>query len=95
MLRSSMPSTAKLLNVHTQEMAERANQGCPLLATLAALVLGEVLHPLDMAMKARARKMFLETATDNSDDGAGGETHPTGYINDVGAATPHVDALFF
>ena len=39
---------------HTQEMAEGVNQGCSLLATLATLVLGEVLHPLDMAMKARA-----------------------------------------
>ena len=38
----------------TPEMAEGANQSCPLSATLAALVLGAVLHLLDMAMKARA-----------------------------------------
>ena len=32
---------------------------------------------------------------DTSNDGAGGETHPMGYIDDVGAATPHVNDLFF
>ena len=39
---------------HTQEMAEGANQGCPLSATLAALVLGEVLRPLGAVLEARA-----------------------------------------
>ena len=57
---------------HTQEMAEGANQGCPLSATLAALVLGEVLRPLDVAMKTRACKRFLAAASDASDGGAGG-----------------------
>ena len=67
----------------------------PTLATLAALVLGEVLHPLDIAMKARAQQRFSESAVDTSDSKAGGETHPMGYIDDVGAATPHVDVIFF
>ena len=80
----------------TQEMAEGVNQGCLLSATLAALVLGEVLRPLGMAMKARARKRFSETAIDNSDgDGAGGDTHLIGYINDLGAENPNVDVLSF
>ena len=46
-------------------------------------------------MKATVRKRFSETAIDNSGDRAGGETHSMGYIDDVGAATPHVDVLFF
>ena len=78
---------------HTQEIAEGANQGCLLSAILATLILGQVLRPLDMEMKARARKRFLAVAGDTSDDGAGGETHPMGYIDDVGAATPHEDVL--
>ena len=80
---------------HTQEMAERANQGCPLSATLAALVLGEVLCSLDTALKARARKRSAGSAVDTSSDGAGGKTCPMGYIDDVGAATPHVNVVFF
>ena len=65
------------------------------MATLAALILGEVLRPLDMAMKVRAHKRFSETAIDNSDDGAEDETHPVGCIDNVGAAIPHVGVLFF
>ena len=61
---------------------------------MATLVLGEVLRPLDMAMKVRARKRFSETAIDNSDDVAEDETHPMGYIDNVGASPPHVDVLF-
>ena len=80
---------------YSQEMAEGAIQGCPLSATLTALVLGDVLRPLDVAMKARACKIFVAAPGDTSDDGAGGETHPMGYIDDVGAATPHEDVLFF
>ena len=80
---------------HTQEMAEGKNQGCPLLATQAALVLGEIFHPLDLATKASAPKRLSKSVVDTSDDGAGGETHPMGYIDDAGAATPHVDVLFF
>ena len=80
---------------HTQEIAEGGNQCCPLSTTLAALVLGEVLRPLDAALKTRAQKQLADSAVDISDDGAGGETHPMGYIDNVGAATPHVDVLFF
>ena len=80
---------------HTQEMVEGENQGCPLSATLAALVFGEVLCPLDDALKARARKRWADSAVDISDDGGGSKTHPMGYIDDVGAATHHVDVIFF
>ena len=73
----------------------RGEPGLPTFGYLAALVLGEVLRPLDMAMKVRAHKRFSETAIDNSDDGAEDETHPMGYIDNVGAAIPHVDVLFF
>ena len=58
---------------------------------MAALVPGEVLRPLDMAIKTRVRKRFSKAAVDTSDDGARGETHPMGSIDDVGVATPHVD----
>ena len=39
--------------------------------------------------------MFSKSAVDTSDNGAADETHPMGYIDDVGAATPHVDVPFF
>ena len=73
----------------------RGNQGCLLSSALAALMLGEVLRPLDVVLKARARKRSADSAVDISDDGAGRETHPMGYIDDVGAATSHIDVLFF
>ena len=72
-------------------MEEGANQGCPLSATLADFVLGEVLKPLDAAMKAREPNRFLDAGYDNGDDGAGGESHPMRYIDDIGTATPHFD----
>ena len=76
-------------------MKEGGNQGCPLSATLAALVLGEVLCSLDTAMKVRAQRQSADSTVDTSDDGVGGENHPMGYIDDVGAATSHIDVLFF
>ena len=76
---------------HTQTMEEGANQGCQLLATPSALILGEVLRPLDAALKTRAQQRFIASRVDTSDDGAGDETHPMGYIDDVGAAIPHVN----
>ena len=80
---------------YTQTKEDKANQGCPLSATLVAIVLGEILRPLDAALKAKAQQRFLASRVDTSDDGAGGGTHPIGYIDDVGAATPRVDVLFF
>ncbi|KAL7524723.1 hypothetical protein ACHAXR_000688, partial [Thalassiosira sp. AJA248-18] len=76
-----------------QMMEECADQGCPLSATPAALVLNEILRPLDAKLKARAKQRM-----DNGnamDDGCGGETHPMGYIDDCGSAVVHADALFF
>ena len=80
---------------HTQGMEEGANQGCPLLTSLAALVLGKVLRPLNVALTARTRRQFLNTMVDTQDNGVGGETHPMGYIDDVGAATPLANVIFF
>ena len=84
-----------MVNGTLLQMAEGANHGCPLSDTLDTLVLGEVLCPLDMAMKVRMHKRFSEKAIDNSDDGAEDETHPMGYIDNVVAAIPHVDVPFF
>ena len=76
-------------------METGANRGGPLSATLTALVLGEVLRPLDAVMKARARKRFPMARVDASDHAAGGETHPMGYIDDGGGVILHVNVLFF
>ncbi|KAL7523745.1 hypothetical protein ACHAXR_000310, partial [Thalassiosira sp. AJA248-18] len=67
-----------------QMMEEGANQGCPLSATLAALVLNEILLPLDDKLKERAKQRRLNG--NMMDDGCGGETHPMGYIDDCGSA---------
>ena len=50
---------------------------------------------INAALKARAGQRFLVSRVDTTDDGAGGETHLMGYIDDVGTATPHVHVIFF
>jgi hypothetical protein len=45
---------------HTQLMEEGVNQGCPQSSTLAAIVLHEVLAPLDAAFKLRATTRWLD-----------------------------------
>ena len=60
---------------------------------MAALVLNEVLVPLNSKLKARARAQFA--AGKLGDDEMGGETHIMGYIDDCGAMVPHVDLAFF
>ena len=74
-------------------MEEGVNQGCPLSSTLAAIVLHEVLAPLDAALKTRAATHWLNGLP--YDDNAGGETHPLAYVNNTGANAPHQDVLFF
>ena len=78
---------------NTQSMAEGVNQGCPLSSILAALVLHEVLAPIDAKLKIRAANRRQQQNT--GDDDAGGETHPMAYIDDAGAAVPHEDVEFF
>ena len=80
-------------NWYTQLMGEVVNQGCPLSATLVALVLNEILVPLNDKLKARSRARVV--AGDLGDDGMGGETHIMGYIDDCGSMIPHVDLAFF
>ena len=78
---------------YSHEMEEGANQGCPLSATLAALLLHEVLGPLTVKLNARA---FVRWCANNIyDDEAGGQTHPMGYIDDVCALVSIEDVLFF
>ena len=78
---------------NTQSMAKGVNQGCPLSSILAALVLHEVLAPIDAKLKIRAANRRQQQNT--GDDDAGGETHPMAYIDDAGAAVPHEDVEFF
>ena len=81
--------------LHTQGMEEGANQGLPISASLAALVLQEVLKLLDASLKVRVHKRFLDNNCDNGGDGEWGESYPVGYIDDCRAAIPHKDMLFF
>lgn len=74
-------------------MAEGVNQGCPLSSILAALVLHEVVAPIDAKLKIRAANRLRLQNTGYDD--AGGETHPMAYIDDAGAAVPHKDVKFF
>ena len=58
---------------HTQSMAEGVNQGCPLSSILAALVLHEVLAPIDAKLKLRAvNHLRLQN---KGDDETGGVKH--------------------
>ena len=80
-------------NWYTQSMEEGVNQGCPLSYILAALVLHEVLAPINAKLTARAFVRYHNN--DKGDDGHGGQTHIMGYIDDVGTAIPHADSFFF
>ena len=73
----------------------KVTTGSHLTAALAALMLGEVLKPLDSVLKAQSRNRFLDRSCDNDNDDVGGESHPMGYIDDCGAAVPDEDVIFF
>ena len=74
-------------NWYSHLMEEGVNQGCPLSATLAALVLNEILAPLTAKLKARAHIRYCQNI--GYDDEFGGESHPMGHIDDVGGISMH------
>ena len=78
---------------HRIMMEEGFNQGCPLSAIFAAIVLNEVLSELDRLLTERAEERLR--LGDKGDDGYGSRTHLSGYVDDVGAVVPVVDVKFF
>ncbi|KAL7531480.1 hypothetical protein ACHAXR_004065, partial [Thalassiosira sp. AJA248-18] len=79
--------------LNTQTVEEGLNQGCLLSAVLAALVLQEVVQPILDKLNHRAATRRRQR--NKYDDGAGGESHPMAYIDDLGVFIPHEDLLFF
>ena len=62
------------------QMLEGVNQGCPLSAIFAALVLDRVLRPVDALLRQRANDRLLNG--DRGDDGHGSITHLFGWVED-------------
>ena len=75
------------------KMEEGVNQGCPLSSIFAALVLNEILVPLDRSLHERADNRALHQGP--GDDGYGGPTHQIGFVDDLGATVVLEDVLFF
>ena len=73
-------------------MLEGVNQGCPLSAIFADLVLDRVLRPLDKLLRKRA-KARLDRG-DLGDDGMGSITNLFVWVDDVCGAIPLVDLKF-
>ncbi|KAL7527629.1 LOW QUALITY PROTEIN: hypothetical protein ACHAXR_002051 [Thalassiosira sp. AJA248-18] len=65
------------------------------LSVLAALVLQEVVQPIFDKLNRRARAALRRRRHNKYDDGAGGESHPMAYIDDLRVFIPHEDLLFF
>ena len=74
-------------------MDEGLNQGCPLSSIYAAMVLNEVIHPLDKSLRARAAVRSL--AGQHLDDGSGGISHLMAYMDDKSAAIPLEELWYF
>ena len=74
-------------------MEEGVNQGCSLSSIFAALVLNEILVPLDKILQERADKRTLQQGP--GDNGCKGRTHQIGFANDLGATVVLEDVLFF
>ena len=74
-------------------MLEGVNQGCPLSAIFAALVLDRVLRPLDTMLRQRAADRLA--SGDSGDDGFGSISHLFGYVDDNSSCVPLVDLAFF
>ena len=74
------------------KMLEGVNQGCPLLAIFAALVLERGLRPLDALLRQRTTDRLLRG--DRGDDGHVSITHLFGWVDDVTSGVPPVDLIF-
>ena len=75
------------------EMVEGVNQGCPLSALFAALVLDRVIRPLDGMLRERAQERVANG--DYGDDGQGSVTNMFAWVDDVCSCIPLVDLRFF
>ena len=73
-------------------MIEGANQGCPLSAIFAALVLDRVIRPIDGQLKARAAARLADG--DKGDDNHGSVANLFGYVDDVATAVCYDDYDF-
>ncbi|KAL7523532.1 hypothetical protein ACHAWF_000558 [Thalassiosira exigua] len=67
-------------------VAEGLNQGCPLSGLFAALVLHEIIAPVDALLKDRASDRLAGEI--ERDDSYGGITHFGGWVNDLLAGVP-------
>ncbi|KAL7523471.1 hypothetical protein ACHAWF_002944 [Thalassiosira exigua] len=67
-------------------------QGCPLSGLFAALVLNEIVKPVDEMLKARAAARLADN--NEGDDGHGGVTHFGGWVDDLSAGVPLEDLEF-
>ena len=74
-------------------MLEGVNQGCPLSAIFAALVLNRVLRPLNALLCQQANGCLLYG--DHGNDGHGSITHLFGWVDDVTAGVPPIDPFLF
>jgi hypothetical protein len=73
-------------------MEEGSHQGCPLSSLFAALVLEEILAPLESLLKERANERLLKG--DPGDDGYGSITHFFSFVDDNTTLVPLQDLLF-
>lgn len=73
-------------------MEEGSHQGCPLSSLFAALVLEEILAPLESLLKDRAHERLLKG--DPGDDGYGSITHFFSFVDDNTTLVPLQDLLF-
>jgi hypothetical protein len=67
-------------------MKEGVNQGCQLPSTLAAIVLHEVLAPLETTIKLHTATQQLNSCP--YDDDAGGEIHPMAFVDKLAPMFP-------
>ncbi|KAL7531801.1 hypothetical protein ACHAWF_003911, partial [Thalassiosira exigua] len=74
------------------DVLEGLAQGCPLSGLFAALVLNEIVRPVDNMLRERAAARLA--SGDKGDDGHGGVTHFGGWVDDLSAGVPLEDLEF-